>query len=113
MIKITRIIQHPRINPIEIMGVNNQQAMIHLEEHNSENMHYNCEPAVTLGPVLIPRILLIPWDINMPFILERGLFPICSAFPVAINRHKDRHLDRSYLYFLKPLFLLGQLHFTL
>lgn len=66
-------------------------------------------PAMTLGPVLIPRIPLIPWDTNMPFILERRLFPICSALPVSINKLRDRHLDRSYLYLLKPLFLPRQL----
>lgn len=43
-LKITRIIQRPRINPMEIMGVNSQQAVIHLEEHNPGNMHYHCEP---------------------------------------------------------------------
>lgn len=48
-LKITRIIEHPRTNPIEIMGVSNPQAMIHLEEHNSGNMHYNCEPCNDLG----------------------------------------------------------------
>lgn len=31
------------------MAVNNQQAMIHLEEHNSGNMSYNCEPRNDLG----------------------------------------------------------------
>ena len=37
----------------------------------------------------------------MPFILERRLFPICSAFPRAINKPRDRCLDRSLLEFPK------------
>lgn len=102
--------KHPRTAPIEGMDMNNQQAIIVTREICVTTV----SPAMTLGPVLIPRIPLIPRDTNMPFILERRLFPICSAFPVAINKRRDRHLDRSYLYSLKPLFLPRQtLHHSL
>lgn len=100
-LKISTRMKHPRTAPIEGMDMNNQQAIIVTREICVTTV----SPAMTLGPVLIPRIPLIPRDTNMPFILERRLFPICSAFPVAINKRRDRHLDRSYLYSLKPLFL--------
>ena len=100
-LKITRIIKCHRTNVVEVVSVSNQQTRIHVEEPKSVNMHWSWEPCRDLGPALIPHIPLIPRDTNMPFILERRLFPICSAFPRAVSKPRDRCLYRSLLGFPK------------
>lgn len=48
-LKISTRIKHRRTYPIEGMDTNNQQAMTHVKDRNSGNMHYNCEPCNDLG----------------------------------------------------------------
>ena len=48
--------------------------------------------------VLIPRILLIPSDNNMPFILSRTQLPLRLAYCITINKTQGHTFDKVGLY---------------
>ncbi|KAF8077404.1 hypothetical protein N665_1040s0008 [Sinapis alba] len=60
--------------------------------------------------VLIPRIVLLQPDTNLPFTLRRRQFPIRLCYAMTINKSQGQSLKEVLLYLPKPVFTHGQLY---
>lgn len=112
-LKITRKIEHPRTNPIEIMAVNNQQAMIHLEEYNSGNMSYNCEPRNDLGSCSHTTHTSHSMGHKYAFHIRKRTISYMLSLSSDDQQAQGHAFGQKLLMFLKPLFLPRQLYITL
>lgn len=63
--------------------------------------------------VFIPRIPIIPPDLDMPFKLRRLQFPVRPAFAITINKAQGQTLEHVGLYLKTPVFVHGQLYVAL
>ncbi len=60
--------------------------------------------------VLIPRIVFIPSDEDIPFQLRRRQFPVRLAFAMTINKSQRQTFDKVGIYLKTPVFSHGQLY---
>jgi DNA helicase Pif1-like protein len=60
--------------------------------------------------VLIPRISLIPSDVQLPFEIKRRQFPIRLAFAMIINKAQGQTMKFVGIYLPQPVFSHGQLY---
>ena len=58
--------------------------------------------------VFIPKMTLIPSDIDLPFHLRRIQFPIRLAYAMTINKSQGQTFDKVGIYLTKPCFSHGQ-----
>ena len=60
--------------------------------------------------VLIPRLLITPSDVKLPFKMRRRQLPIDVAFAMTINKSQSQSLKKVGLYLPRPCFSHGQLY---
>jgi len=60
--------------------------------------------------VTIPRIILNPSDVNLPFTLKRRQFPIIPAFSMTINKSQGQTFEHVGILLTEPVFSHGQLY---
>ena len=58
--------------------------------------------------VFIPKMTLIPSDVDLPFRLRRIQFPIRLAYAMTINKSQGQTFDKVGIYLTKPCFSHGQ-----
>jgi len=63
--------------------------------------------------VTIPRIILKPSDVNLPFTLKRRQFPIIPAFSMTINKSQGQTFEHVGILLTEPVFSHGQLYVAL
>ena len=63
--------------------------------------------------VLIPRVLLLHDETNLPFTLRRRQFPIRLCYGMTINKSHGQSLKEVILYLPRPVFAHGQLYVAL
>ncbi|XP_013617183.1 PREDICTED: uncharacterized protein LOC106323641 [Brassica oleracea var. oleracea] len=63
--------------------------------------------------VLIPRIVLLHGDTQLPFTLRRRQFPTRLCYAMTINKSQGQNLKEVILYLPRPVFAHGQLYVTL
>jgi hypothetical protein len=63
--------------------------------------------------VFIPRIPIIPSDLDLPFKFCRLQFPVRPAFAITINKSQGQTLGHVGIYLKKPVFTHGQLYVAL
>ncbi|XP_013723556.1 uncharacterized protein LOC106427374 [Brassica napus] len=63
--------------------------------------------------VLIPRIILLQGDTQLPFTLRRRQFPIRLCYAMTINKSQSQSLKEVILYLPRPVFAHGQLYVAL
>jgi ATP-dependent DNA helicase PIF1 len=63
--------------------------------------------------VFLPRIPIIPSDLEMPFKFRRLQFPIRPAFAMTINKSQGQTLNTAGVYLKAPVFSHGQLYVAL
>lgn len=60
--------------------------------------------------VFIPRILMCPSDVRLPFKMQRRQFPLDVCFAMTINKSQGQSLASVGLYLSRPIFSHGQLY---
>ena len=60
--------------------------------------------------VLVPRMLLTPSDLKLPFKFQRRQFPLVVCFAMKINKSQGQSLSHVGLYLSKPVFCHGQMY---
>ena len=60
--------------------------------------------------VLIPRIMIIPSDTDLPFTLRRHQFPIRPCFAMSTNKAQGQTLEFVGIYLPDDVFTHGQLY---
>ncbi|KAJ7561127.1 hypothetical protein O6H91_03G014800 [Diphasiastrum complanatum] len=63
--------------------------------------------------VLIPRIPIVPSNLDLSFELQRVQFPIRPAFAMSINKAQGQTMDMVGLYLPHPMFCHGHLYVAL
>ena len=67
--------------------------------------------SLMLYHVLISRIKLAPFNVNLPFVLERRQFPIRLAYSMTINKAQGQTFKRVGVHLPSPVFSHGRFHF--
>ena len=60
--------------------------------------------------VIVPRLLLTPSDVTLPFNMKRRQFPLMVCFSMTINKSQGQSLSRVGLFLPRPVFTHGQLY---
>src|SRR6185295_15912454 len=60
--------------------------------------------------VIVPRLLLTPSDVTLPFNLKRRQFPLMVCFSMTINKSQGQSLSRVGLFLPRPVFTHDQLY---
>ena len=58
--------------------------------------------------VLIRKLKLAPFDINLPFTLQSIQFPVCLSNSMTINKSQGQTFNQVGIYLWEPVFLHGQ-----
>ena len=60
--------------------------------------------------VFIPRLVLTPLDIRLPFQFQRRQFPLVLSFAMTINKSQGQSLSHVRLYLPRSVFIYGQMY---
>ena len=60
--------------------------------------------------VLIPRLVLAPSDVDLPFVLRRRQFPLRLAWAMTINKAQGQTFEKVGIHLEEPVFTHGQLY---
>ena len=60
--------------------------------------------------VLIPRVVLAPSDVDLPFVLRRRQFPVRLAWAMTINKAQGQTFEKVGIHLEEPVFTHGQLY---
>ena len=60
--------------------------------------------------VLIPRMVLTPSNLKLPFQFQQRQFPLVLSFPMTINKSQGQSLSHVGLYLPRPVFTHGQMY---
>ena len=76
------------------------------------HMYHNVIDAEVIGRsiqtrVLIPRIVLAPTDVTLPFVLQRRQFPVRACYSMTINKSQGQTFSTVVLFLRKPVFAHG------
>uniref|UniRef100_A0A1J3IDF8 ATP-dependent DNA helicase PIF1 n=1 Tax=Noccaea caerulescens TaxID=107243 RepID=A0A1J3IDF8_NOCCA len=66
------------------------------------------DDSVSGDKVFIPRMLLSPTDVKLPFRFQRRQFPISPCFGMTINKSQGQSLYNVGIYLPKAVFTHGQ-----
>lgn len=95
------------------MDVNYQQAVIHVGEHNSGNMHYNCEPCDDLGSCSHTTHTSHTTGHKYAFHIRKKTISYILSLSSGYQPTQGQAFGEKLLIFSKPFFLPRQLHIIL